>query len=91
MSPFEVERILKDHPAVADSAVIREEVGPDKTIIVAYILLGVRVRSPARRRLSPTLASTWPATECPRIVHFVADLPRTANGKVLRRALRLTN
>jgi acyl-coenzyme A synthetase/AMP-(fatty) acid ligase len=26
--------------------------------------------------------------KCPRAVHVVADLPRTANGKVLRRALR---
>ena len=26
--------------------------------------------------------------KCPRAVHFVSDLPRTANGKILRRALR---
>ena len=39
VSPFEVERMLKDYPAVADCAVIGEEVGPDKTIIVAYVLL----------------------------------------------------
>ena len=61
VSPFEVERVLKDHPAVADSAVIGEEVGPDKTIIAAYVLLAPGT-SAGGRRSSPTPASTWPAT-----------------------------
>ncbi len=38
VSPYEVERVLKDHPAVADCAVVGEAVGPDKTIIAAYVI-----------------------------------------------------
>jgi acyl-coenzyme A synthetase/AMP-(fatty) acid ligase len=89
VSPFEVERVLKDHPAVADCAVVGEEVGPDKTIVAAYVL-------PAAGRLVDAeaimafAAQHLASYKRPRAVHVVADLPRTANGKVLRRALRHT-
>jgi acyl-coenzyme A synthetase/AMP-(fatty) acid ligase len=87
VSPFEVERVLKDHPDVADCAVVGEEVGPDKTIVAAYVL------PPAGRLVDAESIMAFAAQhlasyKCPRSVHVVADLPRTANGKVLRRALR---
>lgn len=87
VSPFEVERVLKDHPAVADCAVVGEEVGPDKVIVAAYVIPAAGQQADAdeiMRYAAQHLASY----KCPRAVHFVADLPRTANGKVLRRALR---
>ncbi len=87
VSPFEVERVLKDHPAVADCAVVGEEVGPDKTIVAAYVL-----PAPGQPIDAGTImayaAQHLASYKCPRAIHFVADLPRTANGKVLRRALR---
>ncbi len=87
VSPFEVERVLKDHPAVADCAVVGEEVGPDKTIVAAYLLpaAGQTIDSKA---IMAYAAQHLASYKCPRAVHIVADLPRTANGKVLRRALR---
>lgn len=87
VSPFEVERVLKDHPAVADCAVVGEEVGPDKVIVAAYVIPAAAQQADAdeiMRYAAQHLASY----KCPRAVHFVSDLPRTANGKVLRRALR---
>ena len=87
VSPFEVERVLKDHPAVADCAVVGEEVGPDKTIVAAYVLPAPG--QPIDAEAIMTYAAQHLASyKCPRAIHVVADLPRTANGKVLRRALR---
>jgi acyl-coenzyme A synthetase/AMP-(fatty) acid ligase len=87
VSPFEVERVLEDHSAVADCAVIGEEVGPDKTIIAAYVLLA-RGKSACEEEIIAYAGEHLASYKCPRVVHFVVDLPRTANGKVLRRALR---
>jgi acyl-coenzyme A synthetase/AMP-(fatty) acid ligase len=87
VSPFEVERVLKDHPGVADCAVVGEEVGPDKTIVAAYVLpaAGQPINAEA---IMAYAAQHLASYKRPRAVHVVADLPRTANGKVLRRALR---
>ena len=79
--------MLKDHPAVADCAVIGEEVGPDKTIIAAYVLLAPG-QSASAEEIIAYAGQHLASYKCPRAVHFVEDLPRTANGKVLRRALR---
>ncbi len=87
VSPFEIERVLKDLPGVADCAVIGEEVEPGKTLIAAYI-----VRLPDVPLTADTVTAY--ATEhlarykCPHRVTFVDSLPRTPNGKVLRRELR---
>jgi acyl-coenzyme A synthetase/AMP-(fatty) acid ligase len=87
VSPFEVERVLKDHPAVTDCAVVGEEVGPDKTIVAAYVLPAAGQPTDAEAIMAYA-AQHLASYKRPRAVHFVADLPRTANGKVLRRALR---
>ncbi len=79
--------MLKDHPAVADCAVVGEQVGPDKTIIAAYVLLAPGQAADAAAIMAYAVQHLA-SYKCPRSVHIVADLPRTANGKVLRRALR---
>jgi acyl-coenzyme A synthetase/AMP-(fatty) acid ligase len=86
VSPHEVERVLKDHPAIADCAAVGEQLEASKTVVAAYVVPrpGFSV-SPddviayAREHLA--------SYKAPRTVHLVADLPRTRNGKVLRRAL----
>jgi acyl-coenzyme A synthetase/AMP-(fatty) acid ligase len=90
VSPHEIERVLKDHPAIADCAAIGEQVEASKTVVAAYVVPrpGFSV-SPddviayAREHLA--------SYKAPRTVHLVADLPRTRNGKVLRRALLRLN
>jgi acetyl-CoA synthetase len=86
VSPHEVERVLKDHPDVADAAAVGEEVERDKTLVTAYVVprpgSGIgpdAVVAYARGRLA--------SYKAPRIVYLVDELPRTANGKILRRAL----
>jgi acetyl-CoA synthetase len=86
VSPHEVERVLKEHPDVADAAAVGEEVGPEKVLVAAYVV----PRSP---ELSPDAVLAYArghlaAYKVPRLVYLVDDLPRTRNGKVQRRALR---
>ena len=66
-----VERVLKDHPNVADAAVVGEEVGPGKTLVAAYVIArGEALRSEdvlefGRRHLA--------AYKAPRIVYVVDE------------------
>jgi long-chain acyl-CoA synthetase len=64
-----------------------EEVGPDKTLVAAYVLPapGQHVAAEAIMAYAARHLASY---KCPRAIHVVADLPRTANGKILRRALR---
>jgi acyl-coenzyme A synthetase/AMP-(fatty) acid ligase len=87
VSPHEVERVVKDHPDVGDAAAIGEEIGPDKMLVVVYVtpepghqVDADAVLAYARERLA--------AYKAPRIVYVTGELPRTRNGKVLRRGLR---
>jgi acyl-coenzyme A synthetase/AMP-(fatty) acid ligase len=86
VSPHEIDRVLRDHPDVADCAATGETVGLDKVLAVAYVVprpgsaLGAAdVLAYGRRHLA--------SYKCPRIVYLVDELPRTRNGKVLRRDL----
>lgn len=86
VSPFEVERVLKDHPGVVDAAVVGEARAGGKVLVTAYVILkadgglGVGdVLAYARSRLA--------SYKAPRVVYAVEELPRTRNGKVLRRGL----
>jgi len=86
VSPYEVERVLKAHPDVADVAATGETVGREKTLVSAYVV-------PRSDKLTPAAVLSYArehlaAYKAPRVVYLVDDLPRTPNGKVLRRALR---
>lgn len=86
VSPHEVERVLKTHPDVADAAAVGEVVGPEKTVVSAYVVPRVATLTAdamlayGRERLA--------GYKAPRLVYLVDDLPRTRNGKVQRGALR---
>ncbi len=86
ISPLEVDRVLKDHPDVADAAAVGEEISPGKTLVVAYVIPRPGCTPDpddlveyGRRRLA--------SYKAPRVVYLVEEFPRTRNGKVLRRAL----
>jgi len=86
VSPHEIERVLKDHPDVADAAAAGEEVGRDKIVVTAYA-----VRRPGSTLTPDELVaygrSRLASYKAPRIAYLVDELPRTRNGKLLRRAL----
>jgi acyl-coenzyme A synthetase/AMP-(fatty) acid ligase len=90
IGPFEVESALKEHPAVAESAVVASPDEMRGEIVKAYVIL-----APGYKR-SPELASelqehvkrvTAPY-KYPREVEFVDGLPKTISGKIRRVELR---
>ncbi len=86
VSPYEVERVLKAHPAVADCACVGEAVERDKLLVVAYVIPQAGARPDADELLAfgrEHLA----AYKAPRIVYLAPDFPRTKNGKILRREI----
>jgi acyl-coenzyme A synthetase/AMP-(fatty) acid ligase len=87
VSPMEVEAVLATHPAVTEVAVTELPVRDDVSVIAAFIVPR-DVEEADAGALIAFAHEHLAAYKCPREVIFLESLPRTANGKVLRRALR---
>ena len=88
VSPLEVESVLAQHPAVAEVACCEARVRADVSVIAAFI-----VRQPGTdagtAEIERFAAEHLAAYKRPRCIVFIDALPRTANGKVMRQALRV--
>jgi acetyl-CoA synthetase len=86
VSPYEVERVLKAHPAVADCACVGEEIEKDKLIVAAYVIVqpGVTITADELLKFGQQQLAAYKA---PKRVYLAADFPRTKNGKILRREI----
>jgi len=86
VSPYEVERVLKSHPAVADCACVGEEVEKDKLLVVAYVIPqpGTAVTA---EQLQTFGQQHLAAYKSPKRIYLARDFPRTKNGKILRREI----
>jgi acyl-coenzyme A synthetase/AMP-(fatty) acid ligase len=86
VSPYEVERVLKSHPSVADCACIGEDAGPDRLLVVAYV-----IPQPGATVTPDELVAFGrehlAAYKAPKAVYLAKDFPRTKNGKILRRSI----
>jgi len=86
VSPAEVEAVLLAHPMVGEVAVTERRVRPDVSIIAAFVVLRPGQVADAATLLTHA-AGRLAAYKCPRDIQFVEALPRTANGKVMRKRL----
>lgn len=86
VSPHEIERVMKNHPAVADCAATGEELSADKVLVVAYVMLHPGSTASADD-LAAYARKYLAAYKAPKIVYVVDNLPRTKNGKIVRRQL----
>ncbi|MGQ0672106.1 MAG: class I adenylate-forming enzyme family protein [Hyphomicrobium sp.] len=87
VSPLEVEAALAAHPAVAEVACTEIRVREDVSVIGAFVVPRDAAAADADT-LMAFVREKLAAYKCPREVRFVAALPRTANGKIRRAALR---
>jgi acyl-coenzyme A synthetase/AMP-(fatty) acid ligase len=89
LSPLEIEGVLERHPMVQEVAVSELAVAPDVTILVAFVIAQEHVSDePHDEALILNWAREHLATyKMPRKIVFVDHLPRTHNGKLLRREL----
>jgi acetyl-CoA synthetase len=90
IGPGEIETCLQRHPAVALAAVVGEP-DPIRTEVVKAVVVlkpGNQPSPALAADLQEYVRSRLAAHEYPRIVEFAAELPLTATGKIVRRALR---
>jgi acyl-coenzyme A synthetase/AMP-(fatty) acid ligase len=86
VSPLEVETVLGTHPNVAEVGVCEVDVRADVSVIAAFVVPKDTDDADAASILSHT-ARHLATYKHPREVVFVETLPRSANGKLLRREL----
>jgi acetyl-CoA synthetase len=90
IGPFEVESALMEHPAVAEVGVIGKPDPVAGEAVKAFVSLKLTYEPSdalrrdllgfARKRLGPAVA--------PREIDFVASVPKTRSGKIMRRLLK---
>ncbi len=87
VSPFEVEATLEQHPAVLEAAVIGKEDSEGLTKTKAFVVLKNGAQADAAE-LKAFVKDRLAPYKYPRFIEFVADLPKTATGKIQRFKLR---
>jgi acetyl-CoA synthetase len=90
VGPFEIESALLEHPAVAESAAVAKPDPVNMEVVKAFVVLkpghqpsddlDLEIMNFIRKRLSPLAM--------PQEIEFVASLPKTRSGKIVRRVLR---
>ena len=90
IGPFDVESALLEHDAVVEAAVVGVP-DPERTEVVkAFIILakGLEPTAHLAEELSQFVKKRLSAHAYPRLVEFVAELPKTPSGKIQRFLLR---
>jgi acetyl-CoA synthetase len=90
IGPFEVESILMEHKAVAESGVIGKPDPVALEIVKAFVVLrkGFEPTEDLRRELLGFARAKLGAVVAPKEIEFVASVPRTRSGKIMRRLLK---
>lgn len=87
VSPFEVEATLVQHPAILEAAVIGKEDSDGLTKTKAFIVLKAG-QSLSEEEVKAFVKEHLAPYKYPRFIEFVAELPKTATGKIQRFRLR---
>jgi O-succinylbenzoic acid--CoA ligase len=85
--PAEVEEVLLRHPDVTDAAAVGRA-DPEWQEAVEAVVVLREGAAPDAAELRDHCAESLARYKVPKRFEFVAELPRTASGKLLRRALR---
>ncbi len=85
VSPIEVEAVLNRHPAIEESAAAAVEVKPGTHVIAAFYQA---LSPPDDAALLAYCSARLARYKCPRLFIRVDTLPKSANGKLRRAALR---
>ncbi len=90
VGPFEIESALLEHPSVAESAAVGKPDPINMEVVKAFVALKsgfqpdgdleLSIMNFIRKKLSPLAM--------PQEIEFVASLPKTRSGKIMRRLLR---
>src|SRR6202022_2378671 len=90
LGPAEVESVLVGHRSVAESAAIGVPDELKGEALVCFVILrpGKVATAELAIELQDLVAAALGKPLRPKVVHFVTDLPRTRNAKILRRVVK---
>jgi O-succinylbenzoic acid--CoA ligase len=85
--PGEVEEVLRRHPEVVDAAAVARSHAEWQEAVAAVVVLRDGARA-SEEELRHHCAAELARHKVPKRFEFVAELPRSASGELLRRELR---
>jgi acyl-coenzyme A synthetase/AMP-(fatty) acid ligase len=90
LSPAEVESALISHPAVREAAVVAREDEDGLTKAAAYVVLHAEISASEELtlELQALVGEKIGGYKRPRWVEYLAEIPKTATGKLQRFKLR---
>ncbi|PKG22424.1 acetate--CoA ligase [Niallia nealsonii] len=90
VGPFEVENKLIEFPAVAEAGVIGKPDAIRGEIIKAFVALrdGYQESDQLKEEIRQFVKNGLAAHAAPREIEFIAKLPKTRSGKIMRRVLK---
>jgi acetyl-CoA synthetase len=90
IGPFEVESALLEHPAVAEAAVIGKPDPIVGDVVKAFVAVkrGFEANEALRKELIGFARKRLGAAVAPKEIDFLASVPKTRSGKIMRRLLR---
>jgi len=90
IGPFEVESAFLEHPAVAEAGVIGKPDPVVGEVVKAFVALkpGFAAGDSLNRELLAFVRKRLGAAVAPKEIAFVATLPKTRSGKIMRRLLK---
>jgi acetyl-CoA synthetase len=90
LGPAEVESVLVGHPWVAEAAAIGVPDELKGEVLVCFVILRPNRKGSDELavELQDLVANALGKPLRPKAIHFVADLPRTRNAKILRRVVK---
>jgi len=90
VGPAEVESAAVANPAVSEAAAIGvpDELKGEAIVVFAVVKPGTTIDAALERSVSDTIAEQLGKPLRPKAVRFVHQLPKTRNGKILRRLIR---
>lgn len=86
VSPYEIERVMKSHPAIADCVAIGADIGDSKIIVALYVIRQIN-KTTSDAELLEYGRQKLATYKAPRKIYFLTDFPRTKNGKIIRKEL----
>ncbi len=90
IGPFEVESALMEHPSVLECAITAypDDMRGDVVKATVVLVKGTEGTEELKRELQNHVKHSTAPYKYPRIIEFVAELPKTVSGKIIRNQIR---